>query len=343
MHSDSAATLDKPTVRRSLERHLLQATGIEPEAAEPKHWLYATAAFTRTLVLERWAIARRNKEKQGLKEACYFSMEFLIGRLLMDTLRSLGIHEVVQRIPARSRLRHRSGGGAGARCRPRQRGPRPPGGLPARQHGGGRRAGLRLWHPLRIRHVRPAHRRRLAERGAGPLAAPRRALGIPAPGPDLSGAVLRPDRRQPVGRDRRRAGDGVRRADSGLSHRYRQHAPAVVRSRAARARPAPLQRGRSPGRGRRQGALGKPDPRALSARRHRSGPRAAVPAAIFLRQRLAAGHPAAAEAAEAARRRTCRDFVAIQINDTHPGDLHRRADAAADGRAWDGLARTPGA
>jgi starch phosphorylase len=94
MLSDSAATLDKPTVRRSLERHLLQATGIEPDAAGPQHWLYATAAFTRSLVLERWAIARRNKEKQGLKEACYFSMEFLIGRLLMDTLRSLGIHEV---------------------------------------------------------------------------------------------------------------------------------------------------------------------------------------------------------------------------------------------------------
>ena len=94
MLTESAAVLDKPTVRRSLERHLLQATGIEPEAAEPQHWLYATAAFTRTLVLERWAIARRNKEKQGAKEACYFSMEFLIGRLLTDTLRSLGVHEV---------------------------------------------------------------------------------------------------------------------------------------------------------------------------------------------------------------------------------------------------------
>jgi starch phosphorylase len=94
MLTESAVVLDKPTVRRSLERHLLQATGIEPEAAEPQHWLYATAAFTRTLVLERWATARRNKEKQGAKEACYFSMEFLIGRLRTDTLRSLGVHEV---------------------------------------------------------------------------------------------------------------------------------------------------------------------------------------------------------------------------------------------------------
>jgi starch phosphorylase len=94
MFTDSVVILDKPTVRRSLERHLLQATGIEPEAAEPRDWLYATAAFARSLLLERWANARRNKEKQGAKEACYFSMEFLIGRLLMDTLRSLGIHEV---------------------------------------------------------------------------------------------------------------------------------------------------------------------------------------------------------------------------------------------------------
>src|SRR5688572_496004 len=93
MLTDSASLLDKPAIRRSLQQHLLQETGIEPEVAEPKHWLYATAAFTRVLLRERWAIARRNKEKQGAKEACYFSMEFLIGRLLMDTLRSLGIHE----------------------------------------------------------------------------------------------------------------------------------------------------------------------------------------------------------------------------------------------------------
>jgi starch phosphorylase len=94
MSPDRVTVLDKPTVRRSLERHLLQATGIEPESAEPQHWLYATAAFARSLVLERWADARRRKERQGAKEVCSFSMEFLIGRLLMDTLRSLGIHEV---------------------------------------------------------------------------------------------------------------------------------------------------------------------------------------------------------------------------------------------------------
>ncbi len=94
MPTNQAVIMDKPAVRRSLEQHLLQSTGIEPDVAEPQHWLYATAAFARTLVLERWANARRAKEKQGAKEVCYFSMEFLIGRLLMDTLRSLGIHQV---------------------------------------------------------------------------------------------------------------------------------------------------------------------------------------------------------------------------------------------------------
>jgi starch phosphorylase len=94
MSPDRGMVLDKLTVRRSLERYLLQATGIEPESAEPQHWLYATAALARSLVLDKWADARRRKEKQGAKEVCYLSMEFLIGRLLMDTLRSLGIHEV---------------------------------------------------------------------------------------------------------------------------------------------------------------------------------------------------------------------------------------------------------
>jgi glycogen phosphorylase len=94
MSPDRAMVLDKPAVRRSLERYLLQATGIEPESAEPQHWLYATAALARNLVLDKWADARRRKERQGAKEVCYFSMEFLIGRLLMDTLRSLGIHEM---------------------------------------------------------------------------------------------------------------------------------------------------------------------------------------------------------------------------------------------------------
>jgi starch phosphorylase len=86
--------LDKPFVRRSLEKHLLHVTGMDPEGSEPRHWLYATAAFARDLIVERWAETRRRKEQQGAKEICYFSMEFLIGRLLTDTLRNLGVYEL---------------------------------------------------------------------------------------------------------------------------------------------------------------------------------------------------------------------------------------------------------
>jgi starch phosphorylase len=69
-------------------------TGMDPEGSEPRHWLYATAAFARDLIVERWAETRRRKEQQGAKEICYFSMEFLIGRLLTDTLRNLGVYEL---------------------------------------------------------------------------------------------------------------------------------------------------------------------------------------------------------------------------------------------------------
>jgi starch phosphorylase len=67
---------------------------MDPEGSEPRHWLYATAAFARDLIVERWAETRRRKEQQGAKEICYFSMEFLIGRLLTDTLRNLGVYEL---------------------------------------------------------------------------------------------------------------------------------------------------------------------------------------------------------------------------------------------------------
>jgi starch phosphorylase len=67
---------------------------MDPEGSEPRHWLYATAAFARDLIVERWAGTRRRKEQQGAKEICYFSMEFLIGRLLTDTLRNLGVYEL---------------------------------------------------------------------------------------------------------------------------------------------------------------------------------------------------------------------------------------------------------
>jgi glycogen phosphorylase len=86
--------LDKPFVRRSLEKHLLHVTGLDPDGSEPRHWLYATAALARDLIVEQWAETRRRKEQQGAKEVCYFSMEFLIGRLLTDTLRNLGIYDL---------------------------------------------------------------------------------------------------------------------------------------------------------------------------------------------------------------------------------------------------------
>jgi starch phosphorylase len=90
----NGTALDKPFVRRSLEKHLLHVTGMDPEGSEPRHWLSATAAFARDLIVESWAETRRRKEQQGAKEISYLSMEFLIGRLLTDTLRNLGVYEL---------------------------------------------------------------------------------------------------------------------------------------------------------------------------------------------------------------------------------------------------------
>ena len=93
LYEHSAGRFGEAEFRRALARHLLQTTGLEPAAAEPRHWLHATAALARRMLLKRWAEVRIKREKQGAKEVCYLSMEFLVGRLLTDTLRSLGILE----------------------------------------------------------------------------------------------------------------------------------------------------------------------------------------------------------------------------------------------------------
>ncbi|HEX4943737.1 MAG TPA: glycogen/starch/alpha-glucan phosphorylase, partial [Usitatibacteraceae bacterium] len=54
-------------------------------------WLIATALATRDQIVERWMEATRKTYRDGRKRVYYFSLEFLIGRLLLDSLGNLGL------------------------------------------------------------------------------------------------------------------------------------------------------------------------------------------------------------------------------------------------------------
>jgi starch phosphorylase len=78
-------------VRAALERCLVSTVGKDPARATGHDWFLAAAALARETLAQRWVASRRRQPSWAGKRVHYLSMEFLIGRLLTDTLRSLGL------------------------------------------------------------------------------------------------------------------------------------------------------------------------------------------------------------------------------------------------------------
>ncbi|WP_437441244.1 glycogen/starch/alpha-glucan phosphorylase [Sphingomonas morindae] len=71
---------------------LVHRIGKDERAAKPHDWLSATILTVRDQVIDRWMASTRSAHRQGAKRVYYLSLEFLIGRLLRDTLTNLGIN-----------------------------------------------------------------------------------------------------------------------------------------------------------------------------------------------------------------------------------------------------------
>ena len=82
---------DVAALRHSVVAKLTYAVGRDPIVATDWDWFMAAALAVRDHVLERWlASTRTNYVSQG-KRVYYLSLEFLIGRLLHDSLNNLGL------------------------------------------------------------------------------------------------------------------------------------------------------------------------------------------------------------------------------------------------------------
>ena len=75
---------------------LLYAVGKDAAHARPRDWYVATALAARDAVTARWMEATRRTYRDGGKRVYYFSLEFLIGRQLMDALSNLGLVAVAR-------------------------------------------------------------------------------------------------------------------------------------------------------------------------------------------------------------------------------------------------------
>ncbi len=87
---------DIASLRRSIVAKLTYSVGRDPIVASERDWFVATALAVRDRIVERWVPATRAAYTQGRKRVYYLSLEFLIGRLLFDSLNNLNLVDQVR-------------------------------------------------------------------------------------------------------------------------------------------------------------------------------------------------------------------------------------------------------
>ena len=87
---------DVASLRRSVVAKLTYAVGKDPIVASDRDWFVATALAVRDHIVERWMPTTRHTYAKGRKRVYYLSLEFLIGRLLGDSLNNLGLTDTMR-------------------------------------------------------------------------------------------------------------------------------------------------------------------------------------------------------------------------------------------------------
>jgi starch phosphorylase len=83
-------------IKASLNSHLLYSVGKEPINATARDWFMAAAHTVRDRTTERWMPTLNRYYTEDTKRVYYMSMEFLIGRTLVNSLINLGIYQQVR-------------------------------------------------------------------------------------------------------------------------------------------------------------------------------------------------------------------------------------------------------
>jgi hypothetical protein len=110
--------LEKEDFKRSVLKRLVYSVGKDTDFAVPRDWCVALTLAVRERQMDRWMSTTKQVYKEDVKRVYYLSMEFLIGRLLADTMANLGITGVA---PTRRWATAASGGWppvSWTRCRP---------------------------------------------------------------------------------------------------------------------------------------------------------------------------------------------------------------------------------
>ena len=83
------ARVDVDSVQQFIAHRLVYSVGKDANTATTRDWFYATAYMTRDHLIERWMQTMSSYYVDDVKRVYYLSMEFLMGRTLMNSLQNL--------------------------------------------------------------------------------------------------------------------------------------------------------------------------------------------------------------------------------------------------------------
>ena len=109
-------SLEKEDLKRHILDRLVYSVGKDVGHAVPRDWCVALTLTIRDRLVDNWMETTRRIHEERHKRVYYLSMEFLIGRLLGDTISNLGLTQVCTR-----GVSHRSDNSPLFRVRPRKR------------------------------------------------------------------------------------------------------------------------------------------------------------------------------------------------------------------------------
>jgi starch phosphorylase len=87
---------DAEAMREAIVAKLTFSVGKNPVAASRRDWFVATALAVRDHIVDRWMNATKQTYAGKRKRVYYLSLEFLVGRLLVDALANMGLTESVR-------------------------------------------------------------------------------------------------------------------------------------------------------------------------------------------------------------------------------------------------------